>query len=291
MIMSGTRTGLRVMAEQITRLTGQQVHGAGCVTDTHGLRVLSLGAGVQSSTLLLMAVHGELRLDAAIFADTQWESRAVYEWLDRLERIARVAGIPVYRVTAGNLRADSLWRSKVWLPLHIRNQRGGHALLRRQCTTNYKVQPILRKLRELGATARHPAVQLIGISLDEVHRMRDSGVRYVRHEYPLVERRMTRQDCLAWLERHGYPRPPRSACLGCPYKGNREWRELRDRHPDEWADTVAFDRAVRHARAGFECYLHASLVPLDQVDLRTPQDRGQLELDGFAEECSGVCGV
>ena len=34
------------------------------------MRVLSLGAGVQSSTLLLMAVHGELKLDRAIFTQT-----------------------------------------------------------------------------------------------------------------------------------------------------------------------------------------------------------------------------
>ena len=38
------------------------------------LRILSLGAGVQSSVVLLMSIKGILpRLDAAIFADTQWE--------------------------------------------------------------------------------------------------------------------------------------------------------------------------------------------------------------------------
>lgn len=40
------------------------------------VRVLSLGAGVQSSTLLLMAVHGEIQIDRAIFADTQSEPAA-----------------------------------------------------------------------------------------------------------------------------------------------------------------------------------------------------------------------
>ena len=52
------------------------------------LRVLSLGAGVQSTTLALMAAHGEIgpMPDCAIFADTGWEPNAVYEhlaWLDR----------------------------------------------------------------------------------------------------------------------------------------------------------------------------------------------------------------
>lgn len=38
------------------------------------LKVLSLGAGVQSTTVLLMSWAGELPpLDCAIFADTGWE--------------------------------------------------------------------------------------------------------------------------------------------------------------------------------------------------------------------------
>src|SRR5438132_14380114 len=74
------------------------------------LRILSLGAGVQSTTVLLMALHGEFqdRLDCAIFADTGWEPKAVYEHLDWLEARAQEGGIPVYRVSAGNLRQDLL---------------------------------------------------------------------------------------------------------------------------------------------------------------------------------------
>ena len=51
------------------------------------IKVLSLGAGVRSSTVLLMSYHGELPLlDAAIFADTQWEPKAVYEHLEWLKQ-------------------------------------------------------------------------------------------------------------------------------------------------------------------------------------------------------------
>lgn len=69
-------------------------------------RFLSLGAGVQSSTLALMIAHGEIEpVDAAIFADTQWEPSHVYDWLDWLEK---QLPFPVYRVTHGNLRTDTL---------------------------------------------------------------------------------------------------------------------------------------------------------------------------------------
>jgi hypothetical protein len=78
--------------------------------ESPALRLLSLGAGRQSTTLLLLSALGELpKLDGAIFADTGWEPEAVYEHLDRLEReVAGPAGIPVYRVARGNLRDDLL---------------------------------------------------------------------------------------------------------------------------------------------------------------------------------------
>ena len=45
------------------------------------LRILSLGAGVQSSTLALMIEKGEIPMvDAGIFADTQAESKETYEF-------------------------------------------------------------------------------------------------------------------------------------------------------------------------------------------------------------------
>ena len=247
------------------------------------MRILSLGAGVQSSTLLLMAREGELDLDAAVFADTQWEPAAVYEHLDWLES---VSSVPVYRVTAGDLRADALEaRSQSWMPVY--DSTGSQ--LKRQCTRNYKIRPIRRQIRALGGGPRHPVDQVIGISLDEWQRMRTSDVGYIRHVYPLVDRRMTRADCLVWLAQHGYPRPPRSHCIGCPFRTNDEWRAL---EPAQWANAVDFDERIRSVRSRTErreVFLHRSGRPLAEVDLRSQQDRGQLEM--FDEECEGVCGV
>lgn len=65
-------------------------------------RYLSLGAGIQSSTCLLLAIQGKIPpFDAAVFADTGWEPTAVYTHLDRLERLAATAGIPLVRVRTG----------------------------------------------------------------------------------------------------------------------------------------------------------------------------------------------
>lgn len=258
------------------------------------LNVLSLGAGVQSTTLLLMSSVGELEpLNAAIFADTGWESHATYEHLDWLER--EVDGrVPIVRVSQGNLRENALGlvssNERKWgtMPLFTRYNGSVSMIGFRFCTTKYKVRPIRKAIRErLGKGEQ--AVLWLGISLDEVERMRDSGVQYYCHRYPLVERRMTRQHCLAWLAEHGYPEPPRSSCLGCPFHSNYEWRAIRS-DPAAWADVTEFDRYIRQLpKVRGEVYLHRSLRPLTEVDLSTAEDHDQLRL--WVNDCTGLCGT
>lgn len=259
------------------------------------LRVISLGAGVQSSALLLMADAGEFdeNPDCAIFADTGWEPRAVYEHLERLEQIVST---PIYRVSAGNIREDALAsRHFASMPLYVRNLNGTKGQLRRQCTNEYKVQPIYRKLRELLGSGRPKSrsVELwLGISLDEAMRMKDARVKYVYNRWPLIERSMTRLDCLNWLERNGFSTPAKSACIGCPYHDRATWRRMKLDEPESFADAAAFDREVRQmTRIDGEAFLLRSLVALDDADLRSEEDAGQMALDLFGEECEGMCGV
>lgn len=138
-------------------------------------------------------------------------------------------------------------------------------------------------------------IQWIGISMDEMQRMKPSRYPFCEHRWPLIELRMSRHACLEWMQRGNYPKPPRSACVFCPYHSNNEWRRLRDEEPEQFARAVAFEKRIQAAAASDEVtnsipYLHASRVPLDQVDLRTDEERGQTMMQ-WQDECEGMCGV
>lgn len=249
------------------------------------MTALSLGAGVQSTTLLLLAAEGVLpKPDVAIFADTRWEPAAVYRQLDRLAAVAAEAGIELHRVSKGNLRADATDPGHRYasVPYFIRNPDGTDGIGRRQCTAEYKLAPISRKVRELlGAKAPQyrcvPAgrvcEQWIGFSTDEIGRVSDKRrVRYLTNRYPLLDLGMSRKDCLRYLAARGWGDTVKSACIGCPFHGNRAWRDLRDNRPDEWAAAVAFDHAIRNGGARGQhlrgtAFLHRSRVPLDQAPI------------------------
>jgi hypothetical protein len=267
--------------------------------DQPTLRILSLGAGVQSTALLLLAAQGKLpKPDAAIFADTGWEPRAVYDHLQRIiTEVAEPAGIPVYKVTRGNIREDALNPDAPWfgtIPLYIRNPDGSEGMLRRQCTAGYKIAPIRAKVRELlGARTREDgrvlspkkgrwAEQWIGISTDERDRALDKDgnlktgdVAYSRNRYPLLELGMDRAQCHALLDAAGLDNTPKSACIGCPFHTNAHWRMIRE-NPADWADAVDFDKRIRKGSAratvnGSElngkAYLHRARVPLARAPI------------------------
>jgi hypothetical protein len=248
------------------------------------LTVLSLGAGVQSTTLALMAAQGEITPmpDCAIFADTQWEPGAVYA---HLERLVPLLPFPVHRVSAGDLRGAIVEEGYAPVPWFLQFPDGERTIGRRQCTYQFKLRPLRRKLVEL-MDGKRPAggIELwLGISTDEVYRVRASGVQYIVNRYPLIERRLNRSDCKAWLERNGFALPPKSACVGCPFRSNEAWASVT---PAEFADAVAIDRLIRERSSSGSQFMHRSYRPLAEVDLAA---RDQADL--FGNECEGLCGT
>lgn len=226
------------------------------------ITVLSLGAGVQSTTLALMAAHGEITPmpDCAIFADTRWEGRKVYEHLAWLSS-ANVLPFPIRRVSRADIREGIRDRRNTTggrfaaIPWWTINPDGTEGMGRRQCSSEYKLEPIMQEVRELLGKGRRDRIPpgsvsvLIGISLDEAQRMKPARQQYMVNRWPLIEKGLRRWDCERWLLRHEYPIPPKSACIGCPFHSNVYWRDMRDNRPEEWTEAVEYDRLLRTANA------------------------------------------
>ncbi len=272
------------------------------------LIVLSLGGGVQSSVMALMAgerAFGRMP-DCAIFADTHWEPPSVYEHIEWLKDRLR---FPLHVVDNGrNLREDvkaltnhSGSRRYIDIPVYLKGRDGqGDGIGKRQCTTNYKVRPIRTKIRELlGLRPRQrvPAgtnVELwLGISTDEAIRMKDSRDRWMTNRYPLIEAGMSRRDCADWWAAR-YDRPlERSACAACPFQSRQRWVETKRRWPGLFAEAVEIDARLRGGLALDKTpYLHMLRMPLaegvafDEAELGAAR-----QADGFGNECEGHCGV
>lgn len=267
------------------------------------LRVLSFGGGVQSSTLVYMMLAGELPWpDAIIYADTGDDGPATGAHIDQMEAKVRQATnhCQFIRVGQPEKLSDMIRRRAVepakdgkrFIAAPFYTDGGGQG--RRQCTREYKIEPIEKEQRRLLGFKPRQIIPPgscevnIGISTDEVQRAGSAFARWCVNRYPLLELRMSRRDCIAWLEKRGIPVPPKSACFFCPYRSNLEWRRLQTEQPEQFAAAVEIDRLIRTTPSMRRSeYLHQKRVPLDTIDFANAEDNGQ----GFLSHCDGGCGL
>lgn len=216
------------------------------------IRILNLGAGHGSAPLVGMQLEGDLDYDVAIFSDTHDEPAWVYRQLAWLEKqVADRGGSPIIRVSAGDLMANL--RSGlnadggrfVSIPAFARLDNGEVVMTRRQCTREYKINPVTQYIRRtilgLEKGQRMPknvkVVQLFGFSLDEPGRaasLRKQETKQWRFEFPLFNEAvaMRKGECRRymtdWCREFSWHW---SSCRACPFHSNIQWRELIENSP------------------------------------------------------------
>ena len=153
-----------------------------------------------------------------------------------------------------------------------------------------QAEVIARYQKRQGATAKEPAVSGLGISVDEWQRARtDSGIAWQVLEYPLLDLRMNRHDCVKVIEDTGLPVPPKSSCWFCPFHSRGEWMRLKREEPEQFQRAVVLEQLLNKRRAKLgkdNIYLHASAQPLD----RAVGDQYAFEFDDSDLPCdTGYC--
>ena len=267
---------------------------------------------MQSTVLCLLAERGAFgdKPDCAIFADTRWEPRGVY---DTLEWLRREVSFEIRVVSNGrSLREDVRngvnVQGQPWvtIPVYLEDRNGGgRGINWRQCTKNYKLDPIYREVSELlGARPRQhlaPGTYVemwLGITTDEAMRMKRGRNWWVRQRYPLIEDRpMSRADCEAWFAAE-YPGRTltRSACVGCPFRGAASWVDVSRSDPDAFEEAIEIDAGLREgSHTGNRlfrkrAFLHHRRIPLREAVERDREVASSGD-DGFGNECEGHCGL
>ena len=284
--------------------------------------ILSMGAGVQSTALLLMSCKGLLpKIDLAIFADVGFEPKKVMTHLEWCIKEGEKHGIPVVVVkwTKDGLREDTVNALSnedggriAGMPFFTADVEGEvQGMSMRQCTADYKIKPINKYLRShiLGLKPRQRAPkevvmkQWMGISFDESTRAKPSREKWKEHVFPFLDwgidaplgKTWRRYQIVNWLEEN-YPeiKVPRSSCIACPFHSNEEWRSVKE-NAQEWESACQFDESIRkdkRIRKGSLTqflYVHRSGKPLREVDLRSDEEKGQGSL--WDNECEGMCGM
>ncbi len=270
------------------------------------MRIISHGAGVQTTALCLMAARGDVgpMPDLAIFSDVGNEPASVYRYLDWL---APQLPFPIIRVSRPGPSLGNLTKSIVsgelkrvgsaLPPLYFRKPDGTLGMLQKHCSAEFKREVVNREIRRLMGLkpgqritqAQRQTVEVwIGMSTDELQRVATSRYPLLHNRHPLVELNMTRQQCIRWLQEHQYPVPSKSSCIFCPYRTGQQWLHMEATAPEDFEEACLFDEAIRPGLPGVEgeCYVHRSLIPLrDRPFALAHTDQISLPLGADCDSC------
>ncbi len=248
------------------------------------IEYLSMGAGPPSIALMILNAWGEIepKAELIMWADTGWEKAETYEHLPAYQDFAAEMGMEWVGVQAkeGPLQ-DYIRNRSVPIPVHTQNGIG-----HRQCTDKWKIAPIEHELhRRYGNVG---LIAQLAMTREEVHRIRDPRVKRNKNRWPLIEKELSRQDCIEIIKLAGLPVPPYSACLGCPMQNDIRWRYEASNHPEDFAQAVELDAFLRD-RAEHDgkspIWLHWSKRPLGAV-YSADQLHFPLNNEGEIEACS-----
>ena len=240
------------------------------------MRVISLGWGVQSFGLAAMSALGLLpKVDYAIHADTGWERTETYAFAKRWTPWLEEHAIKVVTVKSDRCGAITGSGKSILIPAFTTWKHGSRSgMLRRQCTGAFKIVPTRRwlsfELKRYGLTKTPGVVeQWIGFTHDESHRVAPNDVQYIKNKYPFLEIHefpYTQQMVIRWLQDNNLEVPLKSSCIVCPFHNAHQWREIQLADNGDWQRAIEVDRAIRHKRPGYLCYLCEDRKPLEQHD-------------------------
>lgn len=262
-------------------------------SEANNSTVWSCGGGTQSAAIAALIVLGKLpKPDAAVISDTGREASETWRYFESvLQPALAKVGVDLVRLPHSfdgtGWNTVDLWGGTdgdtALVPAyttHSGRKKIDLSMTGKYCSNEWKGRPVERYYRSLGLKG---GLIWIGFSIDEFHRMRshDADAKW-NHEYPLIERRMSRADCIALVIRMGWPTPPRSSCWMCPYRTNAEWRHLKAIDPDDFLRATAFE--VELQAVDPTLHLHRSGRPIGSVDF----DHGQRDM--LDDSCnSGMC--
>lgn len=243
----------------------------------------SYGGGTQSIAMAILVITERLpRPERIVMADIRWEASETWEYHQRhVAPLLADAGLTVEVARAADLATVGLYGTKgdLLIPAYT-----GSGKLPTFCSTEWKTRVVRRYLRGLGYGPKRPIVQWLGMSLDEIERLKMSDVDWIKNHWPLCyDVPMTRGNCADLIRAFGLPEPPKSSCFFCPHRRNPQWRQLRDRYPADWREAIRLETTMRAADP--DVYLHESRVPLGEAPIDT-DDAAPLPLFGCE---SGMC--
>jgi len=232
--------------------------------------VVAYGMGVDSTAMLVAMHERRIRPDLILFADTGDEKPGTYAYFPVITKWLKKVKFPpliVVRYTPKRAPYETL-HGKC-----LANQTlPSLAFGKHSCSIVFKTVPQDKYVAKWqpARVAWDKGIKVIkAIGYDDSPQDRrrkekadracakkaaEGHLDAVRYHYwsPLQEWGIDRNGCLSTIQRAGLPIPQKSACWFCPASKKKEIIELRDNHPELFAQALQMEHIARNGRHGLD---------------------------------------
>ena len=239
------------------------------------MKILSCGAGMQSTALALISCANKLIqdgkanefnftyeervpiYDAVMFCDLGLEPAWVYSQVRFIEEACKWAGIPFY-VLKSDLYEDyskNFGNSRVVsIPFWSIDENGKKGKMMRNCTLDYKINIMQKFAREhlfgyaKGQRTKPEDIKAhemhLGFSKEEERRCKENPHKMFVNKFPLCDMGLTRADNYAYIKDVWGLETKASACCFCPFHTNYFFGYIKKNNKEEYEKTVVFDQML-----------------------------------------------
>src|SRR6266487_1446368 len=227
----------------------------------------SFGGGTQTIAIALLVYLDRLpKPDLTIFCDTGREGTETWEYNHKyVEPLLASIGITI-EIASHDLATVDLYGHNGDLLLPAFTETGKFPTY---CSDEWKKKVFRRYVRSKGIES---CITWLGMSTDEVDRIKPSDVQWQEYQWPLAFNvPMSRTECRQFILNQGLPDPPKSSCWCCPHRLNGQWLRLKTHYPQDFQKAVEHDRLIRERDRLHAVYLHKSAQPLEDIDFSQPE--------------------
>lgn len=236
------------------------------------MKILSCGAGMQSTALALMSCENALAAqkdrkipnpdvpiyDFVIFCDLGMEPSWVLMQWAFIESACKSANIQCKKLDTNlyeHFMVNFGERRTVSIPWWTLSNDGHKSKMPRNCTIDFKVEMIskfirwevlgYKKKQHLKEHDKKAHEMHMGFSKEEERRCSESPNPMFVNKFPLVKMGWTRSESYAYCRDVWGLDTKASACAFCPYHQNYFFKYLKENHPDEYVALVGVDNLLR----------------------------------------------
>jgi len=209
-------------------------------------QIWSSGGGVQSAAVAALICKGDIAPpDLAVIVDTEREMSTTWKYMDEVivPALSKV-GVTLHRVPKSLYATVDLMGGKegndILIPAFT-TQSGEPGKLPTFCSNEWKSRVARRWAVDQGVKE---GTFWMGFSIDELRRVKVVSGKW-QNRFPLIEKRLNRNDCIALVERMGWPTPPRSSCWMCPNHNHDEWQWIKENAPEDFKKAADFEQQIR----------------------------------------------